>query len=134
MAIEGTELLQDMVTHGHSLLRENGALVIVYSGLAEDDLRKAKEHADGDLHMLYAGKGFQALCDIEDVMSDPTWLAFLQEERGLVEAADPGHKGSYYHDIRVVALTRRDEVPLPGSMAHRVRALAGAYARSATND
>lgn len=131
MAVEGTELFQAMIIRGHTFLRENGALIIVYSALAEAELRSAAAQTGGQLHTLYSGKGFHALCDIEDVMSDPAWLAFLQGERGLVESADSGHKGSYYHDIRVIALTRKDETPPPGSMAHRVQALADAYAKSA---
>lgn len=118
VAVGGTKLLEHLLNNGLDLLNENGALVMIYSDLAELEVASALRGASADIYPLYPGKGFRALFDVEDVFEDPQWVDFLRKHRGLERAQDID---AYHHNIRVIAMTQ----PLKERTGRDVNTIAG---------
>ncbi len=98
-AIIGPDLVEEIVNTSPQYLAPNGALLIVFSNLAESELQ-ANVPDNMEYISLNKSDGFRVLFDLEDVADDPEWLRFLKN-RGLEYDSD---SGTYYHYLKVGAI------------------------------
>jgi len=118
IAIKGTELIEEIVKNSPFYLSHGGALIIVYSELAE---RELIESIPEEMVFVSANRssGYRVLFDLEEVMDNPRWLNFL-EDRGL--AFDSASK-AYHHHLKIGIITHSTQnEPIPHG------AIAGAFA------
>lgn len=103
-AVHGTRLLTYMLRAGMERVAPNGAMLFVYSELAQAEVDDSLHLFPGHVHKLYPGDGFDVMFDVEDVLEDQEWLQFLRQTRGL---AKESASDTYRHHIRIVALTHK---------------------------
>jgi methylase of polypeptide subunit release factors len=104
-AIGGTELIELLLQRGVELLKEEGALIMVYSDLARPEIEKFSAQSKLEMISLTPSQGFNVLLDLEEVAEKPDWKHFL-EERGLYK----DRSGAYCHSIRVTAFARQGTI------------------------
>jgi len=93
-AVSGTELLAAVLQALPRILTRRGLLFMVYSALADHDVDAALPLSI-EFEPLGDPQGFEVPFDVEAVLQDQDWLAWLVSERGLVRRGDV-----YYHRIR----------------------------------
>ncbi|MEW8426136.1 MAG: methyltransferase [Candidatus Thiodiazotropha sp.] len=100
IAIKGTELIEEIVKNSPFYLSPDGALIIVYSDLAEQEL---KDSIPEGMWFTPANNymGYRVLFDLEDVMDNPKWLNFLIS-RGLEHDSS---SSVYHHRLKIGIIT-----------------------------
>ena len=120
-AVAGTELLQTLVRDSLSLLSTDGALLLVFSNLAQAAFDAVVPDSVQVVHLHTERDGIRVLFDLEDVFSDKLWLA------QLTESLEWEHSTAR-HRLQVVALLdkRRFGHAAANSVADRVARMAKA--------
>ncbi|MCG7977254.1 MAG: methyltransferase [Candidatus Thiodiazotropha endolucinida] len=107
IAIKGTELIEEMVKNSPFYLSPDGALIIVYSDLAEQELKDSIPKG-----MIFTSAndymGYRVLFDLEDVMDNPKWLSFLIS-RGLEHDSS---SSVYHHRLKIGIITHEKSANL----------------------
>lgn len=93
-AVGGTDLCELVVKSSYSLLNPGGRLLIMTSSLVLDEVTSWIPNTC-NLQFALGNEGFEVLFDVEAVLSQPNWLEYLVEERGLIMKK----KEMYYHTL-----------------------------------